>query len=158
MKIDKPTYTELKEYYFRDKNYFDKLASYYQLNDPEYYHNNFRKIEEKYKFRTGYSKKWIIHSVYISFVTILLIFYIFPFHFYTDYREYDIGEYSLILNSSDLPDFEIGMNKFRKKQYITAKEYFLKVTENDINYSNARHMIDLCDGNLDEETVSGNFR
>lgn len=104
------------------------------------------------------SKKWIIHSVYISFVTILLIFYIFPFHYYTDYREYDIGEYSLILNSIDLQDFEIGMNKFRKKQYITAKEYFLKVTENDINYSNARHMIDLCDGNLDEETVSGNFR
>lgn len=156
MKIDKPTYKELKEYYFRNKNYFDRLASYYLLNDPEYYKQNFLKIEEKYKFITNYPGRWIIHSAYITLATVLLIFYLLPFHFYTDYREYDIPEYSLVLVSTDLPDFEIGMNKFKKKQYITAKEYFLKVTENDINYTNARHMIELCDGNLDKDGISVN--
>ena len=126
------------------------------FNDPEYYNNNFLKIEEKYKISTKYSGKWIIHYAYISFATIIFILYIFPFHFYTDYREYDIRENSLVLISNDLPDFEIGMNKFRKKQYIIAKEYFLKVTENDINYSNARQMIELCDGNLDKDGISVN--
>ncbi|HMS33586.1 MAG TPA: hypothetical protein PKC91_05815 [Ignavibacteria bacterium] len=156
MKIDKPTYKELKEYYFRNKNYFDKLSSYYLLNDPEYYNNNFRKIEDKYKFSTKHSGKWIIHSAYITLATILVIFYLLPFHFYTDYREYDIREYSLVLISTDLPDYEIGMNKFKKKQYLIAREYFLKVTEIDMNYSNARHMIELCDGNLDKDGISVN--
>lgn len=158
MKIDKPTYNEIKEYYFRNKKYYDKLASYYLLNDPEYYKNIFQSIEMKYDHRTKKSRKWMIHSACISILTIAVIIYIFPFHFYTDYKEYDIREYSLILSSTDLPDFEIGMNKFNKKQYIIAKEFFMKVNENDINYPEARRMINLCDENIDKEGYSGNFR
>lgn len=156
MKIVKPTLREAQEYYSKNRIYYEQLSSYYSVHDPEFHKNIFLKIESKIINKSLHESNSVT-IVYVMTIIILIslsILYIFPFRIEVGYTAYDVSRFSLIIRSRELTDFEKGVDKFNKSNYILAIDYFRKVDANDDNYQKSIEMIGICNIKIDEEGVT----
>ncbi|MEO8665367.1 MAG: hypothetical protein ABI462_07710 [Ignavibacteria bacterium] len=156
MKIVKPTGSELNEYFLHNKKYFEQLADYYAIYDPEYYDNEFLKFENATAFsngRTGIKSRYVL----LFSLLFLVIFYLISFQFKLGDKNYELGKNSLSVHSIDDSDFTRGLDLYRTQQYSAAAECFEKVNDDDLKYDEALHMIELCRMKILEESSESNI-
>ena len=133
MRIDKLTSKELRQYYINNRNYYNQLASYYSIHDPEYYESEFLTLERKINLRRYYWGRRIKFSFYFIVILLFILYYILPFEFRIGFTDYQIKKNSFSISSFELPDFMKGMDMFSKEQYMEAKHFFEKVDPYDPN-------------------------
>ena len=156
LNLDRPTYSEAKEYFLSNKNYFEKLSGYYSSVDPEYYNRIFQEIENNINVKKYRLKKRIMNSFFMFFGAVFFLVYLFQFKIETDTNEFEIMEFSFRVQSSELSDFRKGINKFHKGQYLRAKRFFQNVKPGDENFSDAVSLITICSEKVDKEMLSEN--
>lgn len=154
-----PSTEELRNYWNNNRQYFDSLAKYYSVTDPEYYNKYVAPFYSNPYVRTAAKGGAKISAVIIALIFLIAggaaAFFVVvsgsnkkgsdknkEYKYISPLLKEDTviakSDSTANIDKVNTGDYDKGMKFYKTMNYDKAEEYFKQVPKNDKNYKNAQ--------------------